>query len=71
MEWGQHPVKFQAGHSNHTTVAKQLKKINKGESWEKIKAKEPMLDKEEFDQFKSFLDSEEAKAWTKWGKQMR
>ena len=47
------------------------KKIDKGLSWEKIKAKEPMLDKEEFDQFKSFLDSEEAKAWTKWGKQMR
>ena len=36
------------------------KKINKGESWEEISAKEPMLDKEEFESFKLSLKSEEA-----------
>ena len=46
-------------------------KIESGESWEKISSKEPHLDKEDFDAFKSSLSSDEAKKWTKWGKQMR
>ena len=47
------------------------KKIDKGLSWEEIHAKEPMLDEEEFETFKASLETEEAKAWTKWGKDMR
>jgi len=47
------------------------KKIDKGDNWEKISAKEPMLDQEEFESFKLSLNSEEAKKWTKWGKHMR
>ena len=47
------------------------KKIDKGLSWEEIHAKEPMLDEEEFETFKASLETEEAKAWTNWGKDMR
>ena len=47
------------------------RKIEKGLSWEEIKAKEPMLDQEEFEEFKLSLRTEEAKKWTKWGKDMR
>ena len=47
------------------------KKIDKGDSWEMIKAKEPMLDEEEFETFKLSIQSDEAKKWTKWGKEMR
>jgi len=47
------------------------KKIDKGQSWEEIRVKEPMLDQEEFEAFKLSLETEEAKKWTAWGKQMR
>ena len=47
------------------------KKIEKGLSWEEIKAKEPMLNQEEFEEFKLAFKTEEAKKWTKWGKDMR
>jgi hypothetical protein len=46
-------------------------KIEKGESWEKIKKGEPMLDEAEFEIFKAGVASDEAKAWTEWGMQMR
>ncbi|KAK1670025.1 hypothetical protein QYE76_058184 [Lolium multiflorum] len=45
-------------------------KIDKGESFESIKKGEPMLDEAEFQIFKERLDSEDAKAWTEWGRQM-
>ena len=48
----------------------RIKKINKGQSWEEISAKDPTLDKEEFDIFKESLKTEEATKWTKWGKEM-
>ena len=35
--------------------------IEKGLTWKEIKAKEPMLDQEEFEEFKLFLKTEEAK----------
>ena len=47
------------------------KKIKKGQIWEEISAKEPTLDKEEFEIFKESLKSEEATKWTEWGKSMR
>ena len=47
------------------------RKIEKGLSWEEIKAKEPMLDQEEFEKYKLSLKTDEAKKWTKWGKDMR
>ena len=37
------------------------KKIDKGDSWEMIRAKEPMLDEEEFEAFKVSIKSDEAK----------
>ena len=46
-------------------------KIEKCKSWEKISLKEPMIDKEEFKNFKAGLVSDEAKIWTAWGKKMR
>ena len=46
------------------------RKIEKGLSWEEIKAKEPMLDQEEFEEFKLYLSTKEAKIWTKWWKDM-
>ncbi|KAK1678241.1 hypothetical protein QYE76_039089 [Lolium multiflorum] len=45
-------------------------KIDKGESFESIKKGEPMLDEAEFQIFKERLESEDAKAWTEWGRQM-
>ena len=47
------------------------KKINKGDSWEKISSKEPTLDEDEFKIFSEYVKSEEAIKWTKWGKDMR
>ena len=47
------------------------KKIQKGDSWEKISAKEPTLDEDEFNIFSEYVKSEEAKKWTEWGKAMR
>lgn len=47
------------------------RKIDHGESWEKISSKESSLSKEDFDEFKSSLETEEAKKWTAWGKKMR
>ena len=47
------------------------KKIQKGDSWEKISAKEPTLNKEEFNIFKEYVKTEEAKKLTEWGKAMR
>ena len=47
------------------------RKIEKGETWEEIKTKDPMLDKEDFDAFKLSLSTEESKKWTEWGKKMR
>ncbi|KAM0927897.1 hypothetical protein ACQ4PT_002140 [Festuca glaucescens] len=46
-------------------------KIEKGESWEKIKKGELMLDEAEFEKFNAEMASDEAKAWTEWGQQMR
>jgi hypothetical protein len=46
-------------------------KIQKGESWEQIRRGEPMLDEAEFEIFKAEMASDEAKAWTAWGQQMR
>ncbi|KAM0915755.1 hypothetical protein ACQ4PT_010616 [Festuca glaucescens] len=46
-------------------------KIEKGESWEKIRRGEPMLDEAEFEIFKAEMASDEAKSWTEWGQQMR
>ena len=46
-------------------------KIDKGESWETISLKEPMIDEEEFNTFKAGLVSDEDKIWTAWGKKMR
>ena len=47
------------------------KKIQKGDSWEKISAKEPTLGEDEFNIFKEYVKTEEAKKWTEWGKAMR
>ena len=46
-------------------------KIGKGQSWETISLNEPMIDEEEFNNFKAGLASEEAKIWTAWRKKMR
>jgi hypothetical protein len=46
-------------------------KIGKKESWEKIKKGEPMIDEDEFKIFKAEMESDEVKAWTKWGREMR
>jgi hypothetical protein len=46
-------------------------KIEKGESWEKIKKGEPMLDEAEFEIFKADMASDNAKSWMEWGRQMR
>ena len=40
------------------------KKIEKGESWEKISVKEPTLDEDEFKIFSEYVKYEEAKKWT-------
>jgi hypothetical protein len=45
-------------------------KIDKGESWETIKKGEPMLDEAEFTIFKAQVESDDAKAWTEWGRKM-
>ena len=47
------------------------RKIAAGESWEKISSKEPTLKKEDFDQLKTYLNTEECEAWTEWGRKMR
>jgi hypothetical protein len=44
------------------------RKIEDGESWEKISSKVPSLSKEDFDAFKSSLNTEEAQKWTAWGR---
>jgi aspartate ammonia-lyase len=50
----------------------QLKdKIKKGKSWEQISHKDPSLSREDFEAFKSSLETDEAKKWTTWGKKMR
>jgi hypothetical protein len=50
----------------------QLKnKIKKGKSWEQICSKDPSLSREDFEAFKSSLETDEAKKWTAWGKKMR
>ena len=41
-------------------ISQVKKNIDKGESWEQIKSKEPTLQKEDFDDFKASLDTEEA-----------
>jgi hypothetical protein len=46
-------------------------KIEKGDSWEKISKGEPHVDEEEFKVFKAEMASDEAKAWTEWGRQLR
>ena len=46
-------------------------KIAKKESWEKIKKGEPMIDEDEFKIFKAEMETDEAKAWTEWGREMR
>jgi hypothetical protein len=46
-------------------------KITKNESWEDIKKGEPMLDEDEFKIFKAEMETDEAKAWTEWGRSMR
>ena len=46
-------------------------KITKKESWEKIKKGEPMIDEDEFKIFKAEMETDEAKAWTEWGREMR
>ena len=47
------------------------KKIEKGHSWEKVSKKEPYLSKKDFDDLKESLTTEEAKRWTKWGREMQ
>jgi hypothetical protein len=47
------------------------KKIDAGESWERISSKEPSLSLEDFNAFKSYLESDDVKKWTAWGKKMR
>src|SRR3954468_7844447 len=46
-------------------------KIEKGQSWETISPKEPMIDEEEFNTFKAGLVFDEAKICTSWGNKMR
>lgn len=46
-------------------------KIKKGKSWEQISRKDPSLSREDFEAFKSSLETDEAKKWTAWGKKMR
>jgi hypothetical protein len=47
------------------------KKIHAGESWERISTKEPSLSLQDFNAFKSYLESDDVKKWTAWGKKMR
>ena len=47
------------------------KKIDAGESWERISSKDPSLSLEDFNAFKSYLESDDVKKWTAWGKKMR
>ena len=47
------------------------RKIEKGESWEEIKSKEPTVNKEDFEAFKLSLKEEVSLKWTEWGKKMR
>ena len=49
----------------------KAKILEKGLSWEEISAKEPYLEKDDFDIFKVSLSSPEAEKWTEWGKNMR
>ena len=44
---------------------------DKGESWEVISKKNPMLDEEEFKIFKADIATADAIHWTNWGKTMR
>jgi len=46
-------------------------KIDKGESWEEISKREKHLDEEEFNILKADMASDDAKAWTEWGRQMK
>ena len=46
-------------------------KIGENKTWEEISAKEPYIDREEFEVLKEALKSPEAVKWTEWGKQMR
>ena len=45
--------------------------IDKGESWEVISKKNPMLDEEEFRIFKADIATADAIKWTQWGRSMR
>ncbi|KAK1692042.1 hypothetical protein QYE76_008739 [Lolium multiflorum] len=47
------------------------RKIEAGESWERISSKDPSLSLEDFNAFKSYLESDTVKKWTAWGKKMR
>jgi hypothetical protein len=47
------------------------RKIEAGESWERISSKDPSLSLEDFNAFKSYLQSDAVKKWTAWGKKMR
>ncbi|KAK1611605.1 hypothetical protein QYE76_035278 [Lolium multiflorum] len=47
------------------------RKIEAGESWERISSKDPSLSLEDFNAFKSYLESDAVKKWTAWGKKMR
>ena len=47
------------------------KKIDKGDSWEKISKKEPHLSKEDFDALKESFNTKEAKIWSTWGREMQ
>lgn len=47
------------------------KKINKGDSWEKISKEEPHLPREDFDALKESFNTEVAREWTAWGREMQ
>ncbi|KAK1628148.1 hypothetical protein QYE76_002463 [Lolium multiflorum] len=47
------------------------RKIEAGESWERISSKDPSISLEDFNAFKSYLQSDGVKKWTAWGKKMR
>ncbi|KAK1695804.1 hypothetical protein QYE76_012501 [Lolium multiflorum] len=47
------------------------RKIEAGESWERISSKDPSISLEDFNAFKSYLESDAVKKWTAWGKKMR
>ncbi|KAK1682026.1 hypothetical protein QYE76_042874 [Lolium multiflorum] len=47
------------------------RKIEAGESWERISSRDPSLSLEDFNAFKSYLESDAVKKWTAWGKKMR